>query len=435
MTDMPFVAAMTGAMGLLLNGLNTHEDERVRVYEVDAFGTTVAPLALAPRVRRRAPLRAAADPLSRSRATSSSCVWGDGPKGFRFHWDEFKSGSATQLRAARQRGVRDAQPGVDPEVGRREPERRLAVASSATSAASSRRCRRSAGAFVLGGALYLNWGERRTRRLLYIAAWLCAAIATMAKGPAGFGLPMLCAFAYVATKRRWSELLRLEIMTGLLVILAVAMPWYVAMYVRHGSPFTDRLIFHDMFNRAFSHVHDTNEGDDTGIRFYLWQLGYALFPWTGLAPLGLIWGFRRSDSAHLARSGPPRCAAGSDRRRPRRGRRRRRRRGHARDVVPLRVRPLHVHGHEVPPLHLPGRAAGGDADRRRARRHARRATARRARRSAVYARRARRSARRSRRAGRRRALAGSILGAAPGAGRERPASAIGDHRGLRRPRS
>ena len=69
------------------------------------------------------------------------------------------------------------------------------------------------------------------------------------------------------------------------------------MYVRHGSPFTDRLIFHDMFNRAVHHVHDTNEGDDTSIRFYLWQLGYALFPWTGLAPLGLMYWLRRSDSA------------------------------------------------------------------------------------------------------------------------------------------
>src|SRR4029078_11547520 len=131
---------------------------------------------------------------------------------------------------------------------------------------------------VLGGVLYLNWGERRTRRLLYISAGFCAAIATMPKGPAGFGLPMICAFAYVATKRRWSELLRLEILSGLMVILVVALPWYVAMYVRHGAPFTDRLIFHDMFNRAFSHVHDTNEGDDTGIRFYLWQLGSAPFP-------------------------------------------------------------------------------------------------------------------------------------------------------------
>ncbi len=68
------------------------------------------------------------------------------------------------------------------------------------------------------------------------------------------------------------------------------------MYVRHGPPFTDRLIFHDMFNRAFHHVHDTNEGDDTSFRFYVWQLGYALFPWTGLAPLGLAWWLRRGTS-------------------------------------------------------------------------------------------------------------------------------------------
>ncbi len=90
------------------------------------------------------------------------------------------------------------------------------------------------------------------------------------------------------------ELTHFEIVGGLLLIVPiVALPWYVAMYVRHGPPFTDRLIFHDMFNRAFHHVHDTNEGDDTSFRFYLWQLGYALFPWTGLAPLGLLWWLRR----------------------------------------------------------------------------------------------------------------------------------------------
>jgi 4-amino-4-deoxy-L-arabinose transferase-like glycosyltransferase len=295
MTDMPFVAAMTGAMGLLLSGLNTHEEERVRVYEVEAFGTKWR-LSLWHVVFGVVLLCALPQILYLLSRNLELVVWGDGPKGFRVHWDEFKSGSATNCGlpgneacvmhspASIPKSVGATPSGVWPSIvryfGGFEPSLQ-AVAWS----------------FVLGGALYLNWGERRVRRLLYIAAWLCAAIATMAKGPAGFGLPMICAFAYVATKRRWSELLRLEIMTGVLVILAVAMPWYVAMYVRHGSPFTDRLIFHDMFNRAFSHVHDTNEGDDTGIRFYLWQLGYALFPWTGLVPLGLIWGFRRSDSA------------------------------------------------------------------------------------------------------------------------------------------
>ena len=72
------------------------------------------------------------------------------------------------------------------------------------------------------------------------------------------------------------------------MVLVVALPWFVAMYVRHGAPFTDRLIFHDMWRRALEHVHDTNEGDDTSFRFYVWQLGYALFPWSGLAPLGLL---------------------------------------------------------------------------------------------------------------------------------------------------
>src|SRR5438270_1210966 len=103
---------------------------------------------------------------------------------------------------------------------------------------------------------------------------------------------------------RWAELARLEIMSGLLISLAVALPWYVAMYVRHGSPFTDRLIFHDMFNRAFHHVHDTNEGDDTSFRFYVWQLGYALFPWTGLAPVGLLWWLRRGAAAGTGRASP-----------------------------------------------------------------------------------------------------------------------------------
>ena len=49
-----------------------------------------------------------------------------------------------------------------------------------------------------------------------------------------------------------------------------------------------------MFNRTLEHVHDTNQGDDTSIRFYIWQLGYALFPWTGLAPLALIRWLRSS---------------------------------------------------------------------------------------------------------------------------------------------
>jgi len=66
------------------------------------------------------------------------------------------------------------------------------------------------------------------------------------------------------------------------------------MFVRHGPAFVDRLIFHDMVKRAFDHVHDTNKRDDTSFRYYIWQLGYATFPWVALVPGALVMWLRTS---------------------------------------------------------------------------------------------------------------------------------------------
>lgn len=301
MTDMPFVSAMTGAMGLLLLGLNTDENARVNVYQVDAFGMRLR-LSLWHLVFGVVLLCALPQILYLLSRNVELVVFGDGPKGFRIHWDEFRSGSAGNCGLPGNEACITHNPASVPKSVGAHPEG-LGPSLVRFFAGFEPALQAVLWSAILGGVLYINWGERRARRLIYIAAWLFAAVATMAKGPAGFGLPIICAFAYVATKKRWSELLRFEMISGLMVILAVAIPWYVAMYVRHGSPFTDRLIFHDMFNRAFSHVHDTNEGDDTGIRYYLWQLGYAFFPWTALAPLGLSYWLRKSDSAEASSGG------------------------------------------------------------------------------------------------------------------------------------
>jgi 4-amino-4-deoxy-L-arabinose transferase-like glycosyltransferase len=293
MTDMPFVATMTAAMGFFLIGVNTEEEKVARLYELKlgkntfrlsawhlVFGAIL--MCLVPQVLYL---------LSRNFDLVTH-----GGFGFAAHYDKFSSGSG---------GGNCGLPGneackaADPAI--------LSHAIPMHPDTFSMQIARFFGAFEptlqailwagIGGLLlYTNWGERRVRRLCYHAAWLMAAISTMAKGPAGFGLPMLCGFAYICANKRFGELLRMEMLSGLFIILAVAMPWYVAMYVRHGAQFTDRLIFHDMFNRAFEHVHDTNEGDDTSFRFYIWQLGYATFPWIGFAPLGLVYWLRRRDA-------------------------------------------------------------------------------------------------------------------------------------------
>jgi 4-amino-4-deoxy-L-arabinose transferase-like glycosyltransferase len=295
MTDMPCVASLTAAMGLLLLGVHTDDHQLARVYEVKT-GKATWRLSGWHLVFGAVLVVAIPQILYLFSRNLELVLNGNGPHGFRPHWDDFYSGSKGNCGLPGNENCTLTNPASIPKGIQPHPD---GFVPNMT---------RLFGAFepvlqgllwsvLIGFALWLNWGERRVRRLFYIAAWFFASVATMAKGPEGIGIPAVAALAWVCTKRRWSELLRLEILTGIIIWVALVFPWFVAMYVRHGSPFTDRLIFHDMFNRAVHHVHDTNEGDDTSLRFYLWQLGYALFPWTGLAPLGLMYWLRRSDSA------------------------------------------------------------------------------------------------------------------------------------------
>jgi 4-amino-4-deoxy-L-arabinose transferase-like glycosyltransferase len=278
MTDMPFVATMSAAMALVLLGIHEDESREVRVFEVGLGGMRVRlsgyHLVLGVVI---------ACALPQILYLFSRNLEFGAPVGISFHADAFTSGSPLNCGRPGNEACRP----FTPVVWGLQPALQALLWIQ-----------------VLAVLLYLNWGERRAQRLYFLAAWFFAALSTMAKGPAGFGLPVLCALAYVIVSRRYRDLLRLEVVSGALLLLAVAMPWFVAMCARHGWPFADRLLFHDMFKRAFTHVHDTNEGDDVGFRFYVWQLGYAMFPWTGLVPAALVhWlkrpegGDRRSDAS------------------------------------------------------------------------------------------------------------------------------------------
>jgi 4-amino-4-deoxy-L-arabinose transferase-like glycosyltransferase len=295
MTDMPCVACMTAAMGMLLLGAHTDGEQVARVYEVKV-GRVKWRLSGWHLVFGAVLMVALPQILYLVSRNVELALHGTGAHGLRPHWDEFYSGSkgncglpgdgpcTLTAPASISKSMQAHPDGFGPSVVRLFGAFEPAVQGALWSA-------------LIGLVLYLSRGERRLRRLFYLAAWFFASVATMAKGPEGVVIPGLCALAWVSTRRRWSELLQLEAVSGVALWCALALPWFVAMVVRHGAPFTERLIFHDMFNRAFDHVHDTNEGDDTSLRFYVWQLGYALFPWTGVAPLGLLYWLRRGDSA------------------------------------------------------------------------------------------------------------------------------------------
>jgi 4-amino-4-deoxy-L-arabinose transferase-like glycosyltransferase len=138
--------------------------------------------------------------------------------------------------------------------------------------------------------------ERRLRPLLMYSFYFFCAIAFMMKGLPGLAIPGAAALFYLIASRRWTLLSsgELRVSIGVLILTAVSLPWYLAMYVRHGPAFTNRLLIHDHINRLASGVH----GDKGTIEYFLAQVGYATFPWVALIPAALmvgLWIRSRSD--------------------------------------------------------------------------------------------------------------------------------------------
>jgi 4-amino-4-deoxy-L-arabinose transferase-like glycosyltransferase len=265
MTDMPYVAPLTAALALVLLGLGRDPEERAptvgvrvgrRVLGVSAFhllfvliaGTAVAQILYL--ASRHVTLELAGE-----------------ARGLHFHKDMMLYGSPGNCGLPGNDECRTVVPygGAQPGV----------IAAAAF--------------VVLALFLWANRGERRVQRLLFLGAWYAVALSALAKGAPGLVLPLVVAVGAALTSGRFRDLSRAELIGLLLVFACVCLPWYAAMFGRHGPPFTDRLLFHDMYKRAFVHVHDTNTGDDVSFRYYVWQLGYGLFPWIGGAVAGLFY--------------------------------------------------------------------------------------------------------------------------------------------------
>ncbi|MFW6050775.1 MAG: hypothetical protein ACODAU_06350 [Myxococcota bacterium] len=273
-TDMLFVGCMTIAVALLALALATDPEWEVPRYRVGRAVVSGRHALLAALVLVGLPQVLYLVSRNLTLYLPSSDIDAPDP-GFAWHRDTFMRGSAGN----------DGVPGNPPVAEGLAPYLDALWAQPAVQAL-----------VWLAGLAALVWmvaRERRAQVLLMLGFYFFCALAFMAKGIPGFALPGLVALLYLIASRRWSLLLegRLRIGWGALVIAVIGLPWYVAMYVRHGPPFVNRLFVHDHINRLASGVHmdTTMEGS---IRYFVLQLGFATFPWIALLPataLGWLW--------------------------------------------------------------------------------------------------------------------------------------------------
>lgn len=112
----------------------------------------------------------------------------------------------------------------------------------------------------------------------YLLFYVCAALATLTKGPIGIVFPGVITFLYLLATKNWQELKQLKLPQGILLYAVIALPWYLAMYQLHGTVFLDTFIGYHNLTRFTTAEHSST----AAWYFFMPVLALGFFPWTAL---------------------------------------------------------------------------------------------------------------------------------------------------------
>ena len=119
-------------------------------------------------------------------------------------------------------------------------------------------------------------------------AWVLLALAILSKGLIGLVLPAAAVVAYAVWERDWGFILRIRPFRGLMILLAITAPWFIA--VSLANPEFARFFFiHEHFERFLTKTH----GRYQPMWYFIPILLIGMLPWLGSLVQGIAAGFRR----------------------------------------------------------------------------------------------------------------------------------------------
>lgn len=134
-----------------------------------------------------------------------------------------------------------------------------------------------------GGWLLARGGTEARRpgeaRWWFLAAYLAAALAFLAKGPLALVLTGGVVLAFLAWQRDLGALARMELGRGLALMALVVLPWYAAAALKGGPAYAYQMIVHQNLERAL-HAWDHIQP----FWMYVKYLAGDFFPWCLLLP-------------------------------------------------------------------------------------------------------------------------------------------------------
>jgi len=132
----------------------------------------------------------------------------------------------------------------------------------------------------------------RMKGLSFYGYYIGMALATLAKGPIGFILPLLGTLLFLLVQKNWKGIKAMRLLPGSLIFLAVVLAWYLPAILIGGKEYLEATLFHHSFDRfvkGSAHIRP--------IYYYFYNFPADFLPWIIFLPAAMIHGFSRAMKA------------------------------------------------------------------------------------------------------------------------------------------
>jgi 4-amino-4-deoxy-L-arabinose transferase-like glycosyltransferase len=99
---------------------------------------------------------------------------------------------------------------------------------------------------------FMGLNREEKSRLYYLLGYAAAAVSTLMKGVVGCVEVAVVILSYLIVTKNLKKLLKMELILGPIVFLAVALPWYLLARSHAGSDYMYELVIHQNFVRFFN---------------------------------------------------------------------------------------------------------------------------------------------------------------------------------------
>jgi hypothetical protein len=151
---------------------------------------------------------------------------------------------------------------------------------------------------ILFSLLSFYWGYagQKHKRAGLILFFVFCALAVLAKGPLGLVIPLSVVIVFLLLTRGSRFILCKDAFWGMIIFLAIALPWYIFMSVKYNQGFIREFFYNDHFRRLIQAEHS---GNDKWYFYPLTMIG-CMFPWSIFVGVALFYAFRHLKKANNA---------------------------------------------------------------------------------------------------------------------------------------